>query len=171
MPPSTATATTAEAAAEEGARSSFEYWQCLARAIEEGAGGEGLRDPEVAEVLREGISFHPTELELYLTLGHVHERQGDVGGALDVYLAFPPPLDGEPPGFDHAMVASQVAKLLIEQKEFAGADGPTPRSQLLVDSLVTVGRRLGVLNIEQLDYQGVAHGGFGQTRLTWPTKK
>ena len=50
---------------------------------------------------------------------------------------------------ERVRAAPQVAKLLIERQAFATADGPTAESQLLVDSLVTVGRRLGVLNIEK----------------------
>eukprot|EP00908_Phaeocystis_cordata_P012325 Transcript_2330.p1 GENE.Transcript_2330~~Transcript_2330.p1 ORF type:complete len:352 (+),score=127.81 Transcript_2330:2-1057(+) len=136
--PAAASAAAAGAGA-AGASSSFEIWQTLARSIDEAGGDE--RQEEMMAVLRDGIAHHPDELELYLTLGHVLERRGDTDAALEVYSAFPPPPPGRPPGFDHAMAASQIAKLLIERRAF--------ESRLLVESLVVVGRRLGVLNIEK----------------------
>ena len=69
--------------------SSYEFWQTLARAIEEGGEEEGgaheggaqagggqegagplseARQAEVVAVLRDGIAHHPKEVELYLPL-------------------------------------------------------------------------------------------------------
>ena len=153
----------------------------MARAIEEGAEEEDGGDPfrgqgearegggplsearraEVVAVLRDGIAHHPKEVELYLTLGHALERRGDGEAALLVYCSFPPPPHGAPPSFDHAMAASQTAKLLIQRgddgrlrcatrpDQIEGDEEIRDRIPLLVESLVVVGRRLGVLNIEK----------------------
>ena len=61
----------------------------------------------MAAVLRDGISHHPQELELYLTLGQELERGGDGEGALAVYCSFPPPLHGAPPRPGHAVAATR----------------------------------------------------------------
>ena len=73
------------------------------RPREEGGAREGesgrtrlseARQAEVVAVLQEGIAHHPTEIELYLTLGHVLERRGEGEAALRVYRSFPPPAHG-----------------------------------------------------------------------------
>ena len=95
---------------------------------------------------------------------HPHPIALTVTVTLTLTLALTP--TGEPPSFDHAMAASQTAKLLIQR----GADGRLrcasdpemegdrsgdrgdcegDRISVLVESLVVVGRRLGVLNIEK----------------------
>ena len=114
------------------------FWTSLARAIEEI--GEGARDAEAAELLREGIGWLPYELEIYLQLGTLLERT-DLEGAIALYASFPPPRDGAPPSFDHAVIANSACRLLIERKDFGSHD--------LVRHLVTVGCVLGVLNIEK----------------------
>lgn len=114
------------------------YWSTLARALEEVS--LGRRGDEAAAVLREGIGWLPREVELYLTLGTILERT-DTAAAVELYTSFPPPAAAAEPGFDHAVLANSAVRLLIERRDFG--------SPWLVEMLVTVGKVLGMLNIER----------------------
>lgn len=143
-----------------------QYWYTLARALEEHR-GNAARDEAIA-VLADGIRWAPLSVELYTALGSMHEASGAYDAALAVYASFPkvPPspsstthvsyhqdtangsagdaADSEVelmPTFEEAVMASSAASLLIERMH----DYEHP---LLVESLVTLGKRLGVLNIE-----------------------
>ena len=61
--------------------------------------------------------------------------------ALAVYASFPRAEEGSPPSFEEAVMASSAAALLTRLRDYS--------HPLLADSLVTLGRRLGVLNIEE----------------------
>jgi hypothetical protein len=119
-------------------RPDAQYWATLARALHET--GMGRRDPEAIRVLRQGLQWLPTELELVLQAGSMLE-QTDPKAAVALYAAFPPPADGAKPDFDHACVANSCVRLIIEQRDFEHPH--------LIPALVIVGRVLGVLNIEK----------------------
>jgi hypothetical protein len=142
-----------------------QYWHTLARAVEEARGREGA--PEAAAVLRDGITWAPQAVELYMSLGAIHETALQFKAALRVYASFPSACQLESdagaeaaatgdapccaescaatqpptPSFEQAVIASSAASLIIERM----LDYHHP---MLVDALVTLGRRLGVLNIE-----------------------
>ena len=134
-----------------------QFWSVLARALREttggspggssalgghpapGAAGAG-RDAEAIELLREGISWLPREVELYLQLGVLLE-ECDTAAAIELYASFPPPPPGEEPSFNHAVLANSAVRLLLGRQDYT--------SPHLVPHLVTVGRVLGVLNIEK----------------------
>ena len=78
-------------------------------------------------------------MELYLSLGTLLEAS-DRSSALQLYLQFPRPDDDASATFDHATLATCAVRLLLERQDYG---------QRLVDSLVVVGRVLGVLNIEK----------------------
>ena len=82
----------------------------------------------------------PYELELYLQLGALLEAK-DPEDAVALYASFPPPPAGQLPTFDHAVIANSSVRLLLERRDF--------ENENLVPQLVTVGRVLGVLNIEK----------------------
>ena len=125
-------------AAQCGIAADAQYWVVLARALEEIS--LGRRDPEIREILREGISWLPYEVELYLQLGTLLEKV-DAAAAVELYASFPPPPAGAAPSFDHAVLANSAVRLLLEVKAFE--DGS------LVPHLVCIGKVLGVLNIEK----------------------
>lgn len=83
---------------------------------------------------------NPRQVDLYLQLGALLERS-DPSAAIALYLSFPPPADGAPPGFNDAVVANCAVRLILDAR-----DWECPQ---LVSSLITVGRVLGVLNIEK----------------------
>ena len=89
---------------------------------------------------RQGIGWHPHDVELYLQLGTLLEPIDPIA-TIALYSAFPPPPDGSPPSFNHAVLADVAVRLILEAREF---DSPH-----LVGHLVTVGRVLGILSIEK----------------------
>ena len=105
-----------------------QYWSVLARALQEI--GRGARDQETIAILREGISYLPCEVDLYLQLGGLLERS-DVGAAIELYSSFPAGPEGEP-GFNQAVCANAAVRLILEQREWG--------SPHLLDQLVTVGK-------------------------------
>ena len=80
-----------------------------------GAAGAG-RDAEAIELLREGISWLPREVELYLQLGVLLEE--DTAAAIELYASFPPPPPGEEPSFNHAVLANSAVRLLLGRQDY-----------------------------------------------------
>jgi tetratricopeptide (TPR) repeat protein len=128
-----------------------QYWSVLARALDEtggfgggfalgGGGGGGAREAEACALLGEAVSWLPDDIELYLQLGALYER-ADPLAAIELYASYPPPKPGDSPSFNHAVLANSAVRLLIDRRDFG--------SPHMVPQLVTVGKVLGVLNIEK----------------------